>query len=975
MHLLSVLRRFILAAIFFAFASVSAQVPSFNYHMLGGEEGLNNANIFNIRQNSNGLMYFTTQNGIYYYDGYACSKLEIDSLRTNALLTVAFKSDDELYLSIRNEGLAVYNLRTKKYSIPQNLKIPDNNADEIIIQGNYAYLLNSRIRLVIKDIQNNRLISDEVNRQNRLNQAFCIYRTRSGKILLGRSDGLYEVHEGKQKKLDWAGNTALHSLTEDRDGKLLAGTTSGIVRLNGTSEKQVIQPVYKKKTGTFDFGGDNTINNIIADDFGRIWFTSTPDENLYLQINNATHDMFGILGIPSSLIRCIYKDRDQNIWIGTYSEGVYCIQNTFFENISFFYNNKNLNVNQATLKENILVSATGNGLYALNLSNNQSKTLSRPDETFTEPVFGLTDYGDVTYYTKFSQFYLSPAVFIDNKRAYKFKPVIAKIFYPVENNQSIIADRELNILLCNGDGSKVLDTLISFTDYRLSVNVILKKENKLYIGTNSGLFLYDFTTRHYANINESELSFNINDLAVINGQLLAAHEAGITNLSTHKLIRQAGKFTLNSVRRIRQRNKQIWLATLDGVFICDSNLVPVKILNKSCGLLSNSVNDVTVAGNKVLIASARGVSIADYNSILKFSSVLKPVIIHRVQSNGEDVKHANDRYALAAEQDNISIGIYSPVYQRPNNQYFRYRVDAGEWTYARNITAINIAVTGGRHRMEISASMDNIQWSAPAVLMLTKEQKLSERQSVYGLITIGIIAFIILISTIWVRRVKVKARKRLEVEQQVNLLKHQAMNALLSPHFIFNSLTSIQNYINTNNSLRASEYLAKFSRLIRMIIEKAAQSEISLHDELSRLTYYLELEKERFKNKFDYSIRIDENINTHQVMIPNMIIQPYVENCILHGILPKQQHGELRISFRITPGRKLLITIEDNGIGLIKAAEHAKTGHKSLGTSTIRNILEVNTKLTGREQNVTMTDKSTLNPDDNGTIITIEIEM
>jgi LytS/YehU family sensor histidine kinase len=265
-------------------------------------------------------------------------------------------------------------------------------------------------------------------------------------------------------------------------------------------------------------------------------------------------------------------------------------------------------------------------------------------------------------------------------------------------------------------------------------------------------------------------------------------------------------------------------------------------------------------------------------------------------------------------------------------------------------------------------------WSDSTVLKIVKEEKLTERQSIYWLITLGSLLLIVLISFIWVRRVKINARKRLQDEQQVNVLKHQAMNSLLSPHFIFNSLTSIQNYINTNNSLRASEYLAKFSRLIRMIIEKAAQSEISLHDELSRLTYYLELEKERFKHKFDYKINIDEDINTHEIMIPNMIIQPHVENCIIHGILPKNEHGTLTISFTRMANRRFMITIEDDGIGLIKAKEHAKAGHKSLGTSTIQNILEINSKLSGKSQKVSMVDKSTLDASANGTLITIELE-
>jgi len=90
-----------------------------------------------------------------------------------------------------------------------------------------------------------------------------------------------------------------------------------------------------------------------------------------------------------------------------------------------------------------------------------------------------------------------------------------------------------------------------------------------------------------------------------------------------------------------------------------------------------------------------------------------------------------------------------------------------------------------------------------------------------------------------------------------------------------------------------------------------------------------------------------------------MIIQPHVENCIIHGILPKQEHGTLEISFKKQGSGKFVITIEDDGIGFIKAQEHVKTGHKSLGTSTIKNILEINSKLTGKKQKVTMSDKST----------------
>ncbi len=951
---------------------LKSQTPSFNFQKLGSEEGLNNANIFNIEQNSDGLIYITTQNGIYYYDGYNFNKLAIDSLKSNTLLSTRIAGINDLYLSIRDEGLYSAGIRTGKFK-PLSPKRFNNNADNFVIEGKWAYLLTSGIKLTMVDLETGTVKEDQVTAIDKLNRAYCIYRTKSGRILIGRSDGIYQVVNAQQKRLSVLEGNTVHAIAEAGNGELVVGTSSRIMILKNDRIEKAITPTYNTKSFTFQLGGEKSIDNIIADDFGRIWFTSYPDENLYLYQDNAVYDVFHILDISPTLIKCLYKDAKQNIWIGTFNDGVYYIQNPFFNSINFAFNNNNLNINQVYLKGNLLVAATSNGLYGLNLTNNQTKVLSKPDDILMEPVTGITELNGALYYSKSSQFNMSPSIFLDSKMTYKFKPVIGRLFYPLNNTQSILVDFQADILLCNSEGNKVIDTLISFPDYRISVNAFYKINDLLYIATSNGLFVYDFKTKKYQNLVRSELNFNINDLAVINNKLYAAHESGITDIYDRRLIQQAGNFRLNSVRKIKQFEGQVWLATLDGVFICDQDFQPIKILNKSTGLLSNSVNDITFNEQTVSIATARGIAISKLSNIKEFSSKLKPVTINYVNCNGENVPFQDSRISLKANQEDVTIYFFSPFFNKPNKQYFRYKLDNSEWKTLDGLS-LNVQLNGGEHTIEISASADNIQWSEPAGLGITKEEKLSEKKEVYWLITLGGLLLITLISMIWIKRVKVKARKRLKEEQQVNLLKHQAMNSLLSPHFIFNSLTSIQNYINTNNSLKASEYLGKFSRLIRMIIEKASQSNISLYDELARLTYYLELEKERFKNKFDYVIEIDENINTHEIQIPNMIIQPHVENCIIHGILPKQEHGTLTISFKKQEENKFMIRIEDDGIGLIKAKEHAKTGHKSLGTSTIKDILEINSKLTGKKQKVTMTDKSTLDPQQHGTMIVIELD-
>lgn len=953
----------------------NAQTPSFNFQKLGSEEGLNNANIFSIEQHKNGLLYFATQNGIYFYDGYNFNKLRIDSLKSNALIHVSVNNESELDLSLREEGIAKFDLKSKQFKLIPQLNIKENNADNIIVTDKFAYLLTSEIKIIIVDLRSGKIIPDELKKKNLMNRPFCMFKTNSGKILIGRTDGLYEINDGKQTKLEVLNNQTIHSISQAQSGKIYVGTSEKIIVINkGIIEKEIL-PVYETKSTTFQMGGERPIKNIVCDDFGRVWFTSYPNENLYLLENNKVYDIFNLLDIPSSLINCVFKDNQQNIWIGTYNDGVYLIHNSFFNSINFTFNNKNLNINQVFLNNNLLIAATSNGLFALNKLSGQTKLLSKPDETFLEPVSSITEYNGIYYYAKRNQMNVAPSMIFDATKTYKFKPVIARQFYPINKNESVIADwYNANILLCNSDATVVKDTLVSFDDYRISINTFLKIESLLYIGTSSGLYIYDFNKKTYKNVVSNVLNFNINHLALIKNKLYAAHESGVTDVYDSKLIQEIGEFRLNTVKKIKQFNEQIWLATLDGVFICDLNFKPLKTLNKSNGLLSNSINDIAFDNQAVSISTTRGVSTTLLKNIIKYNSRLKPVIINALTSNGELIEAKDNIYALKAQQEAISVSFYSPLFTKPNKQFFKWRMDGGEWKYFSNLT-FDMILNGGLHTIDISTSADNIEWSEFTTLTILKEQKLSEQQSLYWMITFGGLGLIVVISFFWIRRVKIKSKKRLKEEQQVNLLKHQAMNSLLSPHFIFNSLTSIQNYINTNNGLRASEYLAKFSRLIRMIIEKAAQSNISLFDELSRLTYYLELEKERFKNKFDYEIILDETIITNQIFIPNMIIQPFVENCIIHGILPKQEHGKLTISFTKPEKNKLKIIIEDNGIGLIKAKEHSKAGHKSLGTSTIFTILEINSKLSGKKQEVTMTDKSTLDPTKQGTIISIELEL
>jgi LytS/YehU family sensor histidine kinase len=163
------------------------------------------------------------------------------------------------------------------------------------------------------------------------------------------------------------------------------------------------------------------------------------------------------------------------------------------------------------------------------------------------------------------------------------------------------------------------------------------------------------------------------------------------------------------------------------------------------------------------------------------------------------------------------------------------------------------------------------------------------------------------------------ARTKAEFQQQAAELEMQALRAQMNPHFIFNSLNSINRFILQNNSEQASEYLIKFSKLVRLILQNSQLSLISLESELESLELYLELEALRLENRFEYKITLATDLDVFALKVPTLIIQPYAENAIWHGLTHKEEKGYLEIKVSEEDGY-LFIRITDNGIGRHKSA-------------------------------------------------------
>jgi LytS/YehU family sensor histidine kinase len=176
-------------------------------------------------------------------------------------------------------------------------------------------------------------------------------------------------------------------------------------------------------------------------------------------------------------------------------------------------------------------------------------------------------------------------------------------------------------------------------------------------------------------------------------------------------------------------------------------------------------------------------------------------------------------------------------------------------------------------------------------------------------------------------------RSKAELQQQATELEMQALRAQMNPHFIFNALNSINRFILQNDKLQASEYLTKFSRLVRMILQNSQAPLIPLESELEALQLYMELESIRFDYQFEYTINIEGEIDSSAVKLPPLIIQPYVENAIWHGLMHKEEKGHLDIKI-MEQEDFLLCKIIDDGVGRKKAAElksKSASSHKSMG--------------------------------------------
>jgi tetratricopeptide (TPR) repeat protein len=329
----------------------------------------------------------------------------------------------------------------------------------------------------------------------------------------------------------------------------------------------------------------------------------------------------------------------------------------------------------------------------------------------------------------------------------------------------------------------------------------------------------------------------------------------------------------------------------------------------------------------------------------------------------DQAKKVNDSYSLSWVYKDMS-DMYLRI--KDTSKAFNSFVLHKQFSDSLLINKNTQGLTDARLRYEIDTHNKEVE-------MLSLRIK-NQRLMIYGFS-----AFIILtlaIGLLLFRGSKLKAKRRIsEMNRKISEITQANLRQQMNPHFIFNTLNSIQYYMYQHDKLATNNYLTKFSSLMRKVLENSQHTSITIHDELDALNLYLELECIRFKDKFDFKINVDEEIDPLLFKVPTMLIQPFVENSICHGLMPGEGKGFIKIDLKLEKDY-ISCTIEDNGIGR-EAAQKRKTksgnNHNSLGTQIVSSRLDLVNELYGTSLKTIYTDLKNENGESEGTRVEIHI--
>lgn len=389
-------------------------------------------------------------------------------------------------------------------------------------------------------------------------------------------------------------------------------------------------------------------------------------------------------------------------------------------------------------------------------------------------------------------------------------------------------------------------------------------------------------------------------------------------------------------------DSSVWAATHSGLSqVRFSGGKPGRIINytHSRGLPSNEIRTMYATENEIWLGTRKGPVVFYPEKVRK--NVFPPPVYFTGVVAGDSALAPGRSAELPYDKNMLRFSFVGLNYRSRGQVNYRYHLEGMEGGdgFTRIPEAQFLSVPPGTYHFKVWAiNEDGIESKEPAVFTFVIRPPFWETYwfRLLALVLILLAAGGLVYGIILRIRQKNRLREKLLEYQQ------QALSNQMNPHFIFNSLNAVQSYILREDKLTATKYLSRFSKLMRMSLDHSRMKMVPLAQEISLIRVYLELEAMRFGERLDWAVEVSPELDTAPFLVPSMLIQPYLENAIRHGILNREdKSGKIRVRF-IREGDMIRCEVEDNGVGREAAAARNDTStHRSAGTSITANRLRL----------------------------------
>lgn len=889
--------------------NVNAQEPvSYN---LNDENGLPSNEVYQVLQDDFGFMWIGCDAGLFRYDGFTYKQFKNSAQNGRAISDIKLDKKGRIWCR---------NFKGEIYCVTQNnLKIVTKNIDVNVAHAVYDLDVNSNCWTLIDskiyqlDDNGKILFSKEINYKHKKIEALNSIAVIGDLIYFADRENsiyVYTISSRNVTKIEKKFIQVEKNTFFKKGNKLFLMSEETI-----SNTVSVFQIVRNKCTFSNAFSLTNKNPRVYAisyDNLQQPWVCTANGFAAYRSNFNQLNELAFYL--QGKNVSSVLRDKEGNYWASTLQDGIFILPNKRI--VKFTTANSALPENNLTALKSINASKMLIGSYAGKVYLFDSKK-----GTFTELKINqnLKTTSVKFFYPYMDAFYIShgPLSVLKNEEFIEH--------HPLYNSKSIeIVDGSLYFILSDVHGSTSLKNInnqkkFTFTNEGGRSLLYNPFDQTFYYGFNEGLFL--LKNGEWKELKNKGKSIHVAEMVLHKKKIcIASVSQGLFFVANRKISAH-----YNSTNAAIEDDLKCLKATDQYIWVCGLNrLVRIDLAKKEFaqfsdynGLNTKDINAIETLGGNVYLACNKGLIVFPENSDWK-NKCAPSLCITRISVDGQTIP-LSKQINLPFENNRFIVELASISFKSRGNYTYEYRICGLDslWTSAPAITnqlQFN-KLPPGDYRFQVRAVNTDQIASEIKYFRIRVDSPIWQKWWFYLLISLFTVGIFALVFYFRLRYIKQKA-------DQLNKLTASQLSALkaqMNPHFMFNALNSIQELVLQNDTLNSNIYLSKFSHLLRNILNASDTDQLSLQDEIAILQLYLDLEKLRFKDDFSFEIKLAHDIDPYSIFIPSMIIQPFVENALKHGLLHKKGMKKLTISFSMN--EQLICEIEDNGIGRKHAQE------------------------------------------------------